>query len=544
MNETANENKLNNTDKVFTPAFRIEKPVFVLNGSDCIYFVLFTLICFAVVSWGLYSGFRIGFTVSFLALYLCMFFYLKDKKIKQPLYAKLCAVLAIILSLNFTLSRNDDVNTFSFVMMFFLTAVYFASLSGQKLVLNDDGAIRNIFSSVFATLLKSLGILPRSMLKGAHPKGGKIAKALIGVLCAVPVVAIILPLLVSSDAAFEGLIDSLFTKTDINFNKTIISLCLVPLLTSYAMGLKHLQPEETSLKEKKHIDNTYIISFLGVISLCYVAYLLSQLAYFFSAFSGILPDEYTFGIAQYARRGFFEMSIIALLNFVLVFAFLKSSGRFTQRGKEVKILKALLIFICVFTLTIILTALSKMIMYIDIYGMSILRITTSAFMVFLFGVFVMLIIKCVKQNVDIIKFALVFASVILIILGIGNVNEFVAKYNYNAYISGKLKSIDVQSISELGDSSVEYLIYLTDNSDPTVKAQAEDELYYRIMDYYHCEYSYVDNAGEKYPTYKITTGERTYSQWHTYTYSTNKAYKLLDEFLSKNEGKFTRTPGK
>lgn len=541
MNENTNEFKLSNTNEVFTPDFHIEKPIFELNGKDYIYFILFTLICFAVVSWGLYSGFRLGFTVSFLALYLCMFFYLKDKKIKQPLYAKLCAVLAIILSLNFTLSNNDDVNTFSFVMMFFLTAVYFASLAGQKIVLNDDGAIRNIFSSVFSTLLKSFGILPRSILKGTHPKGGKIAKALIGILCALPVVAIILPLLVSSDAAFEGLITSLFKKADININKTIISLCLVPLLNSYAMGLKHLKPAETIAKEKKYIDNTYIISFLAVISLCYGTYLLSQLAYFFSAFSGILPDGYTFGIAQYARRGFFEMSVVASINFVLVFTFLKSSARFTQSGKDVKTLQTLLIFICIFTLTIILTALSKMIMYIDIYGMSILRITTSAFMVFLFGVFVMLIIKCIKQNVDVIKFALILASVILIILGIGNVNEFVAKYNYNAYVSGRLKSIDVQTISELGDSSIEYLIYLTNDSDPTVKAQAEDALYYKIMDYYHCEYSYVDNESEKFPTYAITTGERTYSQWHTYTYSTNKAYKLLDEFLSKNEGGFTMT---
>ena len=45
---------------------------------------------------------------------------------------------------------------------------------------------------------------------------------------------------------------------------------------------------------------------LGMISLVYVLYLVSQLAYFSGGFSGILPKGYT--MAEYARRGFFEMA--------------------------------------------------------------------------------------------------------------------------------------------------------------------------------------------------------------------------------------------
>ncbi len=40
--------------------------------------------------------------------------------------------------------------------------VFTPDLHIEKPVLDDDSAIRNIFSSVFATLLKSLGMLPRS----------------------------------------------------------------------------------------------------------------------------------------------------------------------------------------------------------------------------------------------------------------------------------------------------------------------------------------------------------------------------------------------
>ena len=55
---------------------------------------------------------------------------------------------------------------------------------------------------------------------------------------------------------------------------------------------------------------------LGAVCAVYLAYLFSQLAYFVGGFSGILPEGFT--RAEYARRGFFEMTCLAGVNLALM----------------------------------------------------------------------------------------------------------------------------------------------------------------------------------------------------------------------------------
>ena len=77
------------------------------------------------------------------------------------------------------------------------------------------------------------------------------------------------------------------------------------------------EKKETVKKELKGIENVYVISFLSVLALVYLVYLFSQLAYFINGFFGILPEKFI--PSSYARRGFFEMSVIAGINFVIIY---------------------------------------------------------------------------------------------------------------------------------------------------------------------------------------------------------------------------------
>jgi len=85
------------------------------------------------------------------------------------------------------------------------------------------------------------------------------------------------------------------------------------------------------------------------------------------------------------------MSVIAAINLALIFVMLLISTK--KDGKICIALKVFGTFIGAFTLVIIGTALSKMILYINRFGMTQLRITTSAFMIFLTIVFVSVIIR-------------------------------------------------------------------------------------------------------------------------------------------------------
>ena len=61
-----------------------------------------------------------------------------------------------------------------------------------------------------------------------------------------------------------------------------------------------------------------------------------------------------------------------------------------------------------------------------------------------------------------------------------------AKYNVNAYISGKLETVDVDYLGSLGSGATPYLVQLAESADPQVAASAKIQLdnrtYRRVFD--------------------------------------------------------------
>ena len=114
-------------------------------------------------------------------------------------------------------------------------------------------------------------------------------------------------------------------------------------------------------------------------------FFISQAGYFLSAFTNSLPEGFTY--ADYARRGFFELFAIALIN-LGVTCFMSLFSKKAGREKPFA-LKFYSVMISVFTLILIATAMSKMIMYINRYGLTALRFYTSWFMVLLAMIFVL-----------------------------------------------------------------------------------------------------------------------------------------------------------
>ena len=153
----------------------------------------------------------------------------------------------------------------------------------------------------------------------------------LGILLAIPVLMVVIPLLISSDVAFAGFIKSLFENITLTVFKIIVGLIITPFVIAYCFALKNSERKEYTPSKFGGIDNTIVISFLSAISICYLTYLFSQLAYFFSAFKGFLPEGYEFNVSTYARRGFFEMSAIAAINFLVIFGSLLLSKK--KKGK-------------------------------------------------------------------------------------------------------------------------------------------------------------------------------------------------------------------
>jgi len=522
-----NVNPQNNSgEKKQTPEFDIfgfeKKPNFNLTNGDMLFSVLAIFATVFTAVFGIFGGFALGLTMStFLLISVVGIYFLKHGELR--ILSVECIALALLVSMVFVCTSNTAVILCGVAASFLLALVAFDGTVNGKASGNRETI--GIFYSALSTMSNSWTAVRSMFLKGNGEKKN-VGKIFIGLACAFPVLCIVIPLLIMSDDAFSGMMKNMFSGAGELIFKVIIGLFMSSFVVSYGFSLKSKRFSKMSKKEFAGVENIYVISFLSAIAVAYLMYLFSQLAYFFSAFSSILPDgEITY--AQYARKGFFEMCIIALINLGIVFLALLISKK--NNGKVSHGIKALTTFIAIFTLIIISTAISKMVMYIDNYGMTEKRVTTSAFMIFLGIVFISVIMRIYIRKINIVKTALLVGGVIVLLLGTVNVNNICASYNYESYKSGKLKTIDVNALYELGDEGIPYIVKLADSEDEEIAKKAKTFIAKAYLNVY-----FKDLDGTKGFTVEDLKQNRIGKGFEHFSLPKKAAYDKLYEFLEEN----------
>jgi len=245
----------------------------------------------------------------------------------------------------------------------------------------------------------------------------------------------------------------------------------------------------------------------------YLIFFFSQTAYFLSAFRGVLPRGLIY--SEYARRGFFELCNVCVVN-LIVTAML---GLFTKDNKNSLISRVYGCLLALFSMAMIVMSLSKMLMYINVYGLTPLRVYTSWFMVFLFLLFAMVIVKHIRPGFHLLKYCVCCGVVMFLLLGYADSDRIIAEYNVEAYRSGKVEELDVRQLNELGSAAAPYLLsILTDENMPDeYRRQAGDALYARIQ-----------SIGRR--------GEYKRDDWRSATIAGYREKKLLTENKERIQG--------
>ncbi len=506
------------------------KALYVLDKKDTAFAVCAVAVSIFGAVFGICGGFALGYCLSTVFMVvLFVAYFAKGKKLR--VWPVLCGLLSLANSAVFVCTSNGSVRFFGVIISFLLALICFEGLvsGGTK----GNRQTLGVFYSALSTM-GNIGVSVRSLFSNENGEKKTLSKVLVGVLCAVPVLLIVVPLLLSSDEAFNGMMNKLFENTGETFFKVLLGLLLSLFVIAYGFSVKADSVGKIKPGKAKGVENVYLISFLSAISLCYVLYLFSQLAYFFSAFRGFLPDgEITY--AQYARKGFFEMCAIAMINLGLVFLTMMIAKK--ENGKVCPGIRAAATFIAVFTLLIIATAISKMVLYIDAYGMTVLRLTTSAFMVFLAILFVSVILRIYITKINIVKTGLIAAGCIVLVLGTANVNRVCAAYNYESYKSGKLSTIDIHAMYNLGYEGIPYIVELASDENEKTAATAKR---YLLMNVYRGEYEeYFETMPMELPVNFASEDLRKYEKHTGFSYFSiprAEAYASLYEFLDANPG--------
>ncbi len=508
---------------------KIRERLTVPVGKRDYLFVLLTFLATVIfIRFSFFGGFNLGFTVSYIILFAVTLLYLKKKGKGLPLFPLLCGIFALLLSVPFTLYCDGPIKFISFVAITLLTALFFGGMS-NSLKCSDGSYMLGVDALfiLFIYPLKYLTLFTDSVKKSSSNNGNKGIKQITyiagGVAITIPLLMIIVPLLMDSDAAFESLIEKIFGGLTETIVSVIAGLVLTPFvficIFVLSKGVESLNDKNALTERTFGLSPVLINTVLIIISGCYAMYLLSQTAYFFSAFESLLPESYT--AAEYARRGFFEMCAVAAINLCIFFG----AYILEKRGEENRIqglTKGLLTFLTVFTLVLIITSFSKMYMYIDRFGLTRLRVLTSCFMIMLFLVFVVLLLKLFIGKLPYMKIIIILAALTLCSISYSDIDTQIAKYNTNRYFKEPQKEIDIEAIYNLSEAKIPYLIELCEKGNKTVK---KDVSYYLAdMIYTYGEYDQNKDI------YEFDTGFKFIS----YNKTRNNAVALIEQIYKKS----------
>ena len=260
----------------------------------------------------------------------------------------------------------------------------------------------------------------------------------LGLIVAVPLTVVVGALLMSADRGVEEMLSSLTSMLNIsNVFSLIYQLAVTLPVSGYLFGLlySHTHPEKISaldddectkkIKNMRKITNIAVYSAVTPICILYILFFISQANYFLSAFNNTLPENYSY--AEYARRGFFELFAIMLIN-AGVILFINLFSKKTGEEKPAA-LRSYTIVISVFTLLITATAISKMVMYIDNYGLTQLRVYTTWFMILTAILFVYVIIRQFSKNFPFMRAAAVTFTLMFTVLCFSRPDAVIARYN-------------------------------------------------------------------------------------------------------------------
>jgi hypothetical protein len=420
-----------------------------------------------------FAGANLGLAVATIGCILCSVFYLSSRGCRLDGYSGTLLLLSLLTAAGF--ARSDD-GFVKFVCTCFLLLsgnLTFCLMAGQNR--RARGSVRSLLDAPRAVFALGFGKMPETFrgLGVAFRRSGSVGQKggafLLGVCITVPVVAIMLPLLSSADAAFAGLVALLPEFEGGEWFTTLLFGTMFGCV-SFVRGvaLRNAPKAEPTKKTGRGIHAVTVNTVLCAVSLLYGVYLLSQLAYFSGGFARILPEGYT--LAQYARRGFFEMAVLSGGNLLLMVLSLGLVKKDTRAPLSTRLMS---LFIGLVTLFLIAAASAKMFLYIDSFGLTRQRLLTQIIMLFLALTTVVVSIWLFVPKLPYMQLVLVTALVISAATLWADVDTQVARYNVDAYLSGRLETVDVQYLRYLGNGAVPQLARLEkDAPNGKIKSQA------------------------------------------------------------------------
>lgn len=428
---------------------------------------LFLLFCLLLGILAEESFFRSQVGISYLlfimAFYAVFFWRYRGFPFSHQRFGYLILCCIWLLAASYFLNDNILFYVLNILVIPALVIFHLVLVTGPKnLNWNQPAFITYLFSRILDMFKYNgafVSLVGKKMKRGVNEDKLMVWKKVgIGILISIPVLMVVLKLLISADTQFERLLGAIPDWFNVLDAEGMVRFFAIVFFTFAFFGflqalfnkqIKVLKQQADT--EKFKLDPIITATVLILINIVYVLFTIVQFKYFFG---GALQDDLTY--AEYARKGFFELLFVTMINLsitVLVLTFVDRASLTMKR------LTQIMLTLLVFSSSVMLSsAFIRLSMYEEAYGFTLTRVLAHSFMLFLVIIFAYTLVKIWIEKLSLVHFYFISSLIYYTGITLVDLDKIVVKENINRYeVTGK---IDVHYLNSLSSTGVLGLIDL------------------------------------------------------------------------------------
>ncbi|MEH7012347.1 DUF4173 domain-containing protein [Neobacillus niacini] len=421
---------------------------------------LFLLLCMVLGIVAEEAFFRAEIGISYLAFIMAfygLFFYrYRGFSFSHQRFGYLVLICIWVLAASYFINDNLFFYALNIVVIPALVFFHLVLVTSQKnLRWNKLAFITYLFSKLGGAIKYNFifaSLMGKFFKQGMDESKFQVWKKVsIGILISVPVLFVVLGLLMSADTQFEKMLGGIPQWFQLLDAEVVFRIITVLFCTFVFFGLmQDLIKKQINVmthdgdKQKFTMDAIITITVLVLINAVYVLFTIVQFKYFFS---GTLQGDFTY--AEYARKGFFELLFVTLINLtitILVLTFVDRSIGFIKR-----LIQLLLTTLVISSGVLLSSAFMRLSMYEDAYGFTFIRVMAHSFMIFLVVIFMYTLIKIWIEKLSLFHFYFISSLLYYTLMNVINVEQIIVTKNIERYEqSGKIDLHYLNSLSHTG----------------------------------------------------------------------------------------------
>ncbi|WP_406391631.1 DUF4153 domain-containing protein [Streptomyces sp. NBC_00887] len=316
--------------------------------------------------------------------------------------------------------------------------------------------------SWLGVLLGSLGLFnsaPAGLrwgLRGVRDRAddsrGRVRTAVRSAAVAIVLLVVFGALFASADAAFADLLGNLLPDVSIGEAPWRVFLFVLGLVGALAAAYTAAAPvrwDGITVRPGPARSRVEWALPLIVLDLLFAAFIALQLAVLLGGYDKVYEETGLYP-AQYARQGFWQLLWATVLTLIVIALALRWAPRGGSRDRT--LVKGVLGVLCVLTLVVVASALRRMDLYVDAFGLTRLRISVAAVELWL-GVVLVLILAAGVFGARLLPRAVaVSAAVGVLAFGLLSPDGLIAEQNVQRHDKGK--TIDIDYLGSLSADAV------------------------------------------------------------------------------------------